>query len=176
MDRLHEPLADEFGDGPPTAGTDVVAGRRVLTRRRMASGAAGLATAAVLVTGWYVVSPTSSTGSERLTGSPPATSSAPEGTAGASAEPAGEPWPRGELIRYVDGELETRPGLIVHERLRNPYDFAPPELSDALDVTWRGQRQWLTIEKRLKPRGISSSATAPSSCERRMRIRHLSTS
>ncbi len=161
MDKLQEELDRSFGDGPPLPPVDsqVVAGRRALVRRRVARGVAGLAAAAVLATSWYAASPSSPTGSDRLAVDPTssATPSASEAT-----EPTEAPWPRGELIRYVDGELEVRPGVIVHEHIRNPYGFEPPELSDALDVTWRGQRQWLMIEKRPMPRGISSSSSAPS--------------
>lgn len=166
MDTLQERLDRSFGEGPPLppVGAHVMAGRRALRRRRVASGAAGLATAAVLLTGWYVVAPGSTTGSSRLAGdpTPAATPSASEPADGPTTEPAATPWPRGELIRYVEGELEVRPGVVVHEHIRNPYDFEPPSLSDALDVTWRGERQWLMIEKRPRPSGISSSSSDPS--------------
>lgn len=166
MDMLQEKLDRSFGDGPPLPPIDiyVVAGRRALRRRRVASGAVGLAAAAVLVTGWYAVSPGSPVGADRLAGdpTPSATPSTTEPTEDPSTDPAETPWPRGELIRYVDGELEVRPGVIVHEHIRNPYDLEPPSLSDALDVTWKGQRQWLMIEKRPKPLGISSSSSEPS--------------
>ena len=166
MDTLHEKLDRSFGDGPPLPPVDshVAAGRRVLVRRRVASGVAGLAVATVLAMSWYAVSPSSPTGSDRLAGdpTPSATSSASEATEDPTTDPVEAPWPRGELIRYVDGELEVRPGVIVHEHILNPYGFEPPAYSDALDVTWRGQRQWLMIEKRPMPRGISSSSSTPS--------------
>ncbi len=166
MDTLQEKLDRSFGEGPPLppVGIHVVAGRRALRRRRVASGAVGLAAAAVLVTSWYVVSPSSPTGADQLAGdpTPSATPSTSEPTEGPFTDPAGTPWPRGELIRYVDGELEVRPGVVVHEHIRNPYHFEPPSLSDALDVTWRGQRQWLMIQKRPMPLGISSSSSDPS--------------
>jgi hypothetical protein len=166
MDTWREELDRSFGDGPPLPPVDVhvVAGRRALVRRRLASGVAGVAAAAVLVTSAYAVSPSSPTGSDRLAGDPPL--SATPSVTGATKDPATDrteaPWPRGELIRYVDGELEVRPRVIVHERIRNPYGFELPALSDALDVTWRGQRQWLMIEKRPLPRGISLSSSTPS--------------
>ena len=166
MNTLQEELDRSFGEGPPLppVGSHVVAGRRALMRRRVASGVAGLAAAVVLATSWYAVSPSSSTGSDRLAGDPTSsdTPSASEATEPPSTDSTEAPWPRGELIRYVDGELEVRPGVIVHEHIRNPYGFEPPKLSDALDVTWKGQRQWLMIEKRPMPRGISSSASSPS--------------
>lgn len=166
MDTLQEQIDRSFGDGPPMppVGSHVAAGRRVLVRRRVASGVAGVAAAAVLATSWYAVSPSSSTGLDRLAGdpTPSATPSASETTEGAATDVTEAPWSRGELIRYVGGELEVRPGVIVHEHISNPYRLEPPALSDALDVTWRGQRQWLTIEKRPLPRGISSSSSTPS--------------
>ena len=166
MDTLHEKLDRSFGDGPPLPPVDshVAAGRRVLVRRRVATGVAGLAVATVLAMSWYAVSPSSPTGSDRLAGdpTPSATSSASKATEDPTTDPIEAPWPRGELIRYVDGELEVRPGVVVHEHIVNPYGFEPPAYSDALDVTWRGQRQWLMIEKRPMPRGISSSSSTPS--------------
>jgi hypothetical protein len=166
MNTLQEELDRSFGHGPrlPPVHSHVVAGRRALMRRRVASGLAGLAVAAVLATSWYAVSPSSPTGFDRLAGepTPSATPSATEATEGPTREPTEVPWPRGELIRYVDGELDVRPGVIVHEHIANPYGFEPPLLSDALDVTWRDQRQWLMIEKHPMPRGISSSSSTPS--------------
>jgi hypothetical protein len=169
MDTLQEELDRSFGDGPPLppAESHVAAGRRALMRRRVASGAASLAAAAVLAMSWYAVSPGTPTGSDPLAGdaassATPKAAKAPETTEGPSTDPPDAPWPRGELIRYVDGDLEVRPGVVVHEHIRNPYGFEPPALSDALDVTWKGQRQWLMIEKRPMSRGISSSSSTPS--------------
>jgi hypothetical protein len=166
MDALQAELDRSFGDGPPLPPVDslVVAGRRALLRRRVATAVAGLAGAAVLATSWYAVTPSTPTGSDRLAGNltSSATPSAAEATGGLSTRRHAAPWPRGELIRYVHGELEVRPGVLVHEHIRNPYGFAPPALSDALDITWRGQRQWLMIEKRPMPRGSSLSSSTPS--------------
>ena len=166
MDTLREELDRSFGDGPPLPPVErhVAAGRRALFRRRVASGVTGLAAAAVLVTSLYAVLPNSPTGSDRLAANPTSsvTPSVSEATEGPSPEATEAPWPRGELIRYVDGELEVRRGVIVHEHIPNPYGFEPPALSDALDVTWRGKRQWLMIEKRPMPGGISSSSSTPS--------------
>ena len=167
MDALQEELDSSFGDGPPLVSVDshVVAGRRALRRRRRASGAAGLAAAALLVTSWYAVSPSSPTGSEQLAvdPTPSETPSASRATEDPSQDPSEAPWPRGVLIRYIDGELEVRPEVTVHEHIRNPYGYEPPGLSDALDVTWRGQREWLMIEKRPQSRGgTSESSSDPS--------------
>lgn len=166
MDTLQEQLDRSFGDGPPppAVASHVAAGRRALVRRRMATGVAGLAASAVLVTGWYAVSPDASTAPEWVGGdpTPSASPSPPEATEDPTTPQSGARWPRGELLRYVDGKLEVRPGVVVHERIRNPHRFEPPALSDALDVTWRGERQWLMIEKRPLPIGISSSSSEPS--------------
>jgi hypothetical protein len=115
----------------------------------------------VLITGGYALSsgsdPVRGEVTDSATASTPAPTEAPP-----SAEPSDIAWSRGELIRYVDGELVVRPGVVVHEHIRNPYDWKPPKLSDALDVTWQGTRQWLMIEKRPQPLGISSSSSTPS--------------
>lgn len=165
MDTLQEKIDRSFGDGPPLppVGIHVAAGQRALGRRRLASGAAGLAAAAVLATGWYAVTPGSPTAPDRLAGdpTPSATASASEPPREPTPAPGESPW-RGELIRYVDGKLEVRPGVVVHDRIRNPYDYEPPGLSDALDVTWRGQRRWLLIEKRSQVSTSTSSSASPS--------------
>ena len=132
MDTLQEQLDRSFGEGPPppTVAIHVAAGRRALLRRRMATGAAGLAASAVLVTGWYAVSPGATNGSERIGGdpAPSASPSTPETTEDPGTAQSKAPWPRGELVRYVDGELEVRPGVVVHEHIRNPYGFERPAL------------------------------------------------
>ncbi|QNN54020.1 hypothetical protein [Nocardioides mesophilus] len=168
MDTLQEELDRSFGDGPslPSVDTHVAAGRRALRRRRVASGVAGLAAAGVLATGWYAVAPSTETGSAQVAGgtspaTPSASASASE-AADPTTGPTAAPWPRGELVRYVDGELEVRPGVTVHERIRNPYGFEPPQRSDALDLTWKGHRQWVMIEKRAGRGGDSWSASTPS--------------
>ncbi len=159
MGTLQEELERSFGDGPPLPPVEVrvAAGRRALVRRRAATGVAGLAVAALLATGWYAVSP----GEPRGTGRP-ATDPTSSGTHGATADPSERPWQPDELLRYVDGALQVRPGVKVHEHIPNPYGFEPPSLSDALDVTWKGTRQWLMIERRPAPRGVASSASTPS--------------
>lgn len=121
----------------------------------------------MLFTGGYAVS----SGSGPVPGE--ATDSATVSSPGPTEEPTAQPseapsapadvhWSPGELIRYLDGELVVRPGVVVHEHIRNPYGWKPPKLSDALDVSWRGRRQWLMIEKRPQPLGISSSSSTPS--------------
>jgi hypothetical protein len=168
MDTLREQLDRSFGDGPPLPPVDghVVAGRRAVRRRRAVAGVTGLATAVVLLTGGYAVS----SGSDARGGGPlhartVAPAAGAESASASASESTGaaeKPWPRGELVRYVDGELVIRPGVVVHEQIQNPYGWKPPKLSDALDVTWRGQRMWLMIEKRPLPHGITSSTSTPS--------------
>jgi hypothetical protein len=162
VDTLQEQLDRSFGDGPPLPPVDsrVAAGRRALRRRRTVSSVTGIAAAAVLLAGGYAMS----SGSQPVRGeaTDSATASNPAPTKEPSAEPTDVRWSRGELIRYVDGQLVVRPGVVVHEHIRNPYGWEPPKLSDALDVTWRGQRQWLMIEKRPLPQGMTSSSSTPS--------------
>lgn len=161
MDTLKERLDGAFGDGPPLppVSVHVLAGRRALRRRRLASGAAAFTAAAVLGTTWYVASPGETNASDLVAGTP-----TPSVTPSATADPSADakPWPAGEVVRYTDGELEIRPGVVVHQRIRNPYHFEAPSLSDAVDLTWQGERQWLIIEKRPEPYGISSSSSEPS--------------
>ena len=56
-------------------------------------------------------------------------------------------WQDGEVVRYVDGELEVRPGAVVHEQIDNPQGYAAPDLSDALDLTLDGHRMWVLAER-----------------------------
>jgi hypothetical protein len=175
MDTLRDQLDRSFGDGPalPTVDAHVAAGRRAVRRRRAVAGVTGLATAAVLLAGGYAVS----SGSDARGGAPlhartvgpaaadSASVSSPQSPTQSASEPtrpADMPWSRGELVRYVDGELVIRPGVVVHEWIQNPYGWKPPKLSDALDVSWHDHRQWVMIEKRPPPHGISSSTSTPS--------------
>jgi len=157
--NISEELERSFGDGPPPPPVEirVAAGRRALVRRRVATGVAGFAAAAALATGWYAV------GADDVRGtSYPATQPTPTTAQDPATETTERAWQRGELVRYVDGALQVRPGVQVHEHIVNPYDLTPPSLSDALDVTWRGKRLWLTIESRPAPRGVTSSTSTPS--------------
>ena len=163
MGTLQEELERSFGDGPPLppVGVTVAAGRRALRRRRAAEGVAGVAVVAIIATGWVALGPGGTSGTTR-----PAQNPAPTATQEPAPDPAPEPsarpWQRGELIRYVEGALQVRPGVRVHEHIENPFGLEPPSLSDALDVTWKGKRRWLTIESRPRPQGVSSSSAAPS--------------
>lgn len=164
MGTLQEELDRSFGQGPvlPPVDVHVVAGRRAVRRRRVGRAAIGVAAATVLVASWYAVAPT--TRGADLRGNDPAstTSASPTPSEGPSAEVVERTWSKGELIRYVGGQLEVRPGVTVHERIENPHGYEPPGLSDALDVTWNGQRLWLMIEKGPSDQGTSSSSSTPS--------------
>lgn len=164
MDTLQERIEGSFGDGPPLPGVDVhlAAGRRTLRRRRQASigAAAAVTAAAVLATAWYAI-PDASTDPDRFAGNP-TPAATPTSPAAPSAAPSAARWPRGELVRYVDGLLDIRPGVVVHEHISNPYHYEQPSLSDALDISWKGKRQWLIVEKRPAPYGITSSSSDPS--------------
>lgn len=163
MGTLQEELERSFGEGPPPPPLEptLAAGRRALRRRRAAGGAAGVAVVAIIAMGWVALGPggTSDTTHPAQNPTPTATQ---EPTHDTGPEPSARPWQRGELIRYVDGALQVRPGVRVHEHIENPFGLEPPSLSDALDVTWKGQRQWLMIESRPRPVGVTSSASAPS--------------
>lgn len=159
MDTLHEELDRAIGDGPALTPIDdhVRAGRRALRRRRAATGVAGLAATAVMATGWYAISPSSPNDSDRLAVDPRTSDSS--GVAGSPSTAPSAPWAERQLIRYVNGELEIRPKVVVHEHIKNPYGYEAPGLSDALDVTWKGERQWLLINKEPQAPGGASSAT-----------------
>ena len=54
---------------------------------------------------------------------------------------------------------------MVHEHIENPYGYQPPKLSDALDLTFDGQRTWIIVE--LKKDGFgSTSAPSPATAGR----------
>ncbi len=157
--NISEELERSFGDGPPPPPVEmrVAAGRRALVRRRVATGVAGVAAAAVLATGWYAVGDDDVRGTSGLATQPtPTTAEDPP------AEATERPWQRGELVRYVEGELQVRPGVTVHEHLPNPFGYELPALSDALDITWEGQRRWVIVEREPGSRGTSESSSTPS--------------
>ena len=155
--ELQEEIERSFGDGPahPPVEHRITAGRRALVRRRVASGAAAVAVVAVIGTGWYAVAPGDplDRGSGQVavdpTPSPSPTQEAPES----------RPWEDNLTARYTDdGELEIRPGVVVHEHIENPYGWKPPKRSDALDITWRGHRMWTIVE--LTDKAASATARA----------------
>lgn len=134
---IRDQIERSFGDGPPLAAPDdlIVRGRRALRRRRLAEAGAVLATAVVVVGGAAIA-----TGGHQPDSAQPM---AP--TATSSTAPTGA-WEDDTPIRYADGELQLRPGVVVHQHVENPYDYLPPRYSDALDLTYDGQRMWILAE------------------------------
>ncbi|QBR93225.1 hypothetical protein [Nocardioides euryhalodurans] len=152
--NLMEELERAVPPGPPLPSVDarLAAGRRALVRRRLAGAVGTLAVVAALGGTAWAVTPAEDRASR---GPEIATDPTPSPTQ--VTEP---PWEDATPVRYVDGELEVRPGVVVHERLENPYDFAPPRRSDAFDLTFRGQRQWVILTG--GPENFGLSSTLPS--------------
>ena len=154
----HDRLDSSFGHGPahPPVDHRIAAGRRALLRRRLSAGAAVVGVVAALGVGYAVSAPGPqgrATGPVAVdpTSSPSPTPEAPES----------RPWEDNLTTRYThDGELEIRPGVVVHEHIENPYGWKPPKHSDALDITWRGHRMWTIVE--LTGTGLSYSSSTPS--------------
>jgi hypothetical protein len=161
---LRDELERSFGEGPPAppVGTHLEAGRRALRRRRVATGALGLVLVAGL--GYAVSGPGSSPRSTGDVATDPTSTptTAPSDPAPPESAPsaADAGWERGEAVRYRDGALEIRPGVVVHERIENPYGYAPPKDSTALDLTFQGTRTWSIIEHTRD--GVSYTTTLPS--------------
>lgn len=62
-------------------------------------------------------------------------------------------------MRYApDGELEIAPGVVVPQHIENPFGYEPPRRSDALDLTFKGQRMWVILDGTAHAYGFSSSA------------------
>ncbi|MCW2793385.1 MAG: hypothetical protein JWO76_2483, partial [Nocardioides sp.] len=135
----------------------LVAGRRALRRRRLGSAAAALAVVATFGMTYAVAEP----GGNAARPGQVATDPTPSPSPTRDEAPESTAWHKGEAVRYsVDGELEVRPGVVVHERIENPYDYDPPKRSDALDLTFEGHRTWAIVE--LTNGKLSSSLTQPS--------------
>ncbi|WP_121254537.1 hypothetical protein [Nocardioides ferulae] len=158
-DTLHDELDAAFGSGPAHRPVEVTlgAGRRALRRRRVSALAGAVAVAAVLGTGFAVSSPGGQGRSTSEIAADPSPMPSPT-----SVPAVDEEWSKGEVVRYADdGTLQVRPGVEVHERIENPYDFVPPERSDALDLTFRGQRTWaiLTLDRAAGEEGLQFGAS-----------------
>jgi hypothetical protein len=150
-ERLREELEESFAGEPAHRPVEqrIAAGHRALRRRRVATAAVACGVVAVLGATWAV----GASGPERDAGRIIATEpSDPSG----SATP-GAPWEDDIPVRYVEGELQIRPGVVVHERIDNPYDYRSPRTSVALDLTYEKQRQWLIAETGANGFGYSSS-------------------
>ena len=147
MSLLQRELERSFGEGPahqPVEET-VRAGRRALRRRRIGAAAGALAVVAALGTGYAA----STAGQEPRTSGEVATDPTPAPSPTEDAPPTSEPWGKAETVRYsAAGQLEVRPGVVVHEHIENPYGYEPPNRSDALDLTFRRQRIWTIVELR----------------------------
>lgn len=153
--QLQEALERSFGDGPeqPPVGTHLAAGRRALRRRRTATAALGVALVAGL--GYAVSGP----GATEQTTNHIATDPTPT-EADPPTIPPGPAWEDGVAVRYRDGAVELRPGVVVHERIDNPFGYTPPQDSVAFDLTFEGQRSWNLLE--LKGKSESFNGTVPS--------------
>jgi hypothetical protein len=66
-------------------------------------------------------------------------------------------WEDDTPIQYLDGELFIRPGVVVHERIENPYGDRAPRTSDAFDLTFHDQRMWIIADATTKGFGYASS-------------------
>jgi len=144
---LREEIEQSFGAGPAHRPIEelVAKGRRRVRRRRAAGLGAALATVAVLGATYAVTAP----GSEG-SGAPPIATDP-------TSTPSGPTWEDDTPIRYVDGELQIRAGVVVHEHIENPFGYDPPKLSDALDLTYEGKRTWTLAESTRKGFGYTSS-------------------
>ncbi len=151
-------LDSSFGTGADVpAGHYVAAGQRAVRRRRLTAVAAGLGAAAVVAGTAWATAP----GSAPRTGElPVATQAPPSASATPSTKPARVrdlPWGKDEPpARALLGELEIRPGAVVHERRDALYPGKDTE-SAALDISFRGSRWWLVLEW---DRGASSMSSS----------------
>ena len=151
---IRERLEQSFGDGPaqPPVEEQLAAGSRALRRRRGAAAAAACAAVVALGASYAVVT----SGSSPSTGSQVANDTTPS----PSSVAAGPTWEDDTPVRYVDGELQIRAGVVVHERLRNPLNLAAPHGSDALDLTYQRERMWVLAQHDTK--GFGYTASEPS--------------
>lgn len=150
---LRRDLDEAIGDGPAHRPVEdrLQAGRGALRRRRAAVGLASFGVVAVLGVGFAV----SAQGPHGRADGDVAADPRPSPTS--ESEPAAPAWKGNDPVRYRDGELQIRPGVVVHEHLQNPYGYRPPGLSDALDLTWRGQRMWIIAEQTQGGSALASS-------------------
>lgn len=151
---VREELDRAIGDGPahPAVADRIKAGRRALLRRRVGSGVAAFTVVVLTGTGVYAVLPGEPVG--RGSGQV-AVDPTPSPTPTPTSAPVA--WEGDEPARYVDGELQIRPGATVHQHLVNPYGYEPPKFSDALDLTFKGKRLWVLLEGGRKGYGTSYS-------------------
>lgn len=138
---LQQEIDRSFGDGPEhrALAQRIAAGRRTVVRRRVAAAGAVLAVVAVAGSAYAALEPVErvADGDRQVAVDPP------------TAEPNGPdvPWEDVTPVRYLRGEVQVRAGVEVHQHLVNPYGLEPPELSDAFDLTFEGQRQWVILTR-----------------------------
>lgn len=160
---LREELDASIGHGPPLPHPveRVAAGRTALRRRRTAVGVGGaLAAAAMVVPAVLLAGGSPDSAADLPPAATPPGSATPAPSPTGDAEPTTVAWEGNLPVRYLDGELEIRPGVVVHEHLENPYGLEPPNRSDALDLTFKGKRTWTIVEYR--KRGWNYAASEPS--------------
>ena len=147
-DQLRDEIERSFADESAQRAVEqrIADGRRALRRRRAIGAAALCGVVTVLGTAYVVGSSGPDRDAGRIIASEPP--SPPEGAA---------VWEDDTPIRYINGRLEIREGVVVHQRIRNPYGYSPPRGSDAFDLTYEGQRMWLVSEHRGDSFGYSSS-------------------
>lgn len=145
---LSSQLEKAIPEGPdlPDAGARLEAGRAALRRRRLALGAGVLA--ALLV-------PAIAVGAALVDrASAPDVADPPRRGAGQALVQEDDP------VGYDEfGKLRIASGVVVHERVRNPYGLAPPRRSDAFDFTYRGEREWAVL--RTTRQGWTSATAGP---------------
>lgn len=151
QEKLREELDRAIGDGPdhPPVEDRVRAGRRALRRRRAAAAVVAAGAVAVLGTTYAAVAPGT------------------DGRAGEVAvdpKPTEEPWPPPAdawedrtPVRYMEEELQIATGVVVHEHVENPLGLELPKRSDAFDLTFQGQRQWVFMTGESDGYGFSST-------------------
>ncbi len=167
MNDLQDRLDSSFGHGPahPPLDSLLTAGRRAVRRRRLA--AAGAALTVLAIAGGTGVA---LAGGHPSAGRPPVTHQptvAPSPTTDRGISEAPEtppPWQKDEYARILpDGTVQIRPGAVVHDRVDDYLQGAPRwDVSVALDISYQGDRQWLTVEHLANGRGGSSGSTDPS--------------
>jgi hypothetical protein len=159
-EQLRKEIDQSFGAGPALRPVEdrIAAGHRALVRRRVAGGVAALAAVAAVGTGVYAVTPGDPVGSGHVAVDPTSTPTPTPTPSPAPPTPEAEAWGKGEIVRYSpDGQLEVRPGVVVHEHIANPYGYKPPQRSDALDLTFHGHRSWNIVELRRGEQEASGS-------------------
>ena len=151
-----------FDDGPPTGDLDLILtrGQRVVRRRRLAEGASLLLVAGAIAGIAFAASGTPDGSTLGPAGQPTAAATPSSQPAEPDATASGPTWEDDTPVRYYDGALQIRDGVVVHQHLANPFGYELPRLSDALDLTYEGQRMWLLAEYRQGGSGYTS--TAPS--------------